>query len=470
MDTQPTTMMEWYEKISKHGDGITAATASKDELGDYVATKVYVHTQENFTDYTLWTVFKEEFEGFTTEDFRRMRIDTRAKLRTHLLKRGVYVGKHNSRYSISEALFDLLQEEEPHEWTDEEITGALKEVSPMITVALREQLNSTQTALTSNQAIPPSVIASSVPTTPPHSPLPSHTVPTPVNHQLPPLPPTPVIQPIATATTPGTQIPTPVTPQPAVASIPQRTAPTANQQQAAPTSTQDQLLTLLTQLLQTQNQRLLPTATTSTLPPAAAPTPPGPPPAQYLHPSTANTDPAIHLPIYSKEVATIAKIYTDDQKYDGVSDSFDLAFPSMLKGLAQDHYYNSNLESRPFTEACNHMRQFFEGPEYYRKNLTEWNSMTLQGVMDENPDESIYQNFQLLIDKLLKQRHGLHPDFRTNRILTNKLVTACQGVPACRIAVSNPLEDLSQLISKLQSSIVAWEKEHPSQALMRPSH
>jgi len=43
MDTQPTTIMEWYEKILKHGDGITTATASKDELGDYIATKVYVH-------------------------------------------------------------------------------------------------------------------------------------------------------------------------------------------------------------------------------------------------------------------------------------------------------------------------------------------------------------------------------------------------------------------------------------------
>jgi len=44
MDTQPTTIMEWYEKISKHGNGITATIASKDELGDYIAIKVYVHT------------------------------------------------------------------------------------------------------------------------------------------------------------------------------------------------------------------------------------------------------------------------------------------------------------------------------------------------------------------------------------------------------------------------------------------
>jgi len=43
MDTQPTTTIEWYEKILKYSDGITAATASKDKLGDYIAIKVYVH-------------------------------------------------------------------------------------------------------------------------------------------------------------------------------------------------------------------------------------------------------------------------------------------------------------------------------------------------------------------------------------------------------------------------------------------
>jgi len=57
----------------------------------------------------------------------------------------------------------------------------------------------------------------------------------------------------------------------------------------------------------------------------------------------------------------------------------------------------------------------------------------------------------------------IYTNFCTNRIFINKLVTTCQGVPTCHIAVSNPLEDLSQLISKLQPFIIAWEKEHPSQ-------
>ncbi len=67
------------------------------------------------------------------------------------------------------------------------------------------------------------------------------------------------------------------------------------------------------------------------------------------------------------------------------------------------------------------------------------------------------------MDKLCKQQHRINPKFQTPLFLINKLVMACQGVPTYRIAVSNPGEDLSQLINKLQSSIIAWEKEHPSQ-------
>ena len=99
---------KWAKKILRYGDGINIANAIKDELGEYIETKVYVHIQENFTDYILQTVFKEEFKGFTTKDFRRMRIDIRAKLHTYLLKRGVYIGRHNNRYLILEALFNLL--------------------------------------------------------------------------------------------------------------------------------------------------------------------------------------------------------------------------------------------------------------------------------------------------------------------------------------------------------------------------
>ena len=94
----------------------------------------------------------------------------------------------------------------------------------------------------------------------------------------------------------------------------------------------------------------------------------------------------------------VAKIYTDSQKYDRVSESFNfkltifkdicrraglqlddyiIAFPTMLKGLAQDHYYNRTLLARIYLEAYTYMRNFFKGPKFYKKNLAEWNVITL---------------------------------------------------------------------------------------------
>jgi len=99
-------------------------------------TKIYKYIYENFMDYTLWLLFQEEFEGFTIKDFRKIRSITRAKLRTHLLQRGVYVATYSNRYPLYKVLYDVLIEEEPHKWIDKEIIGALKEVSPIITVVL----------------------------------------------------------------------------------------------------------------------------------------------------------------------------------------------------------------------------------------------------------------------------------------------------------------------------------------------
>ena len=70
----------WAEKIIKYSDGIIAVTATKEELGEYITIKVYIYIQEEFTDYTLQTVFQEEFYGFTADDFKRIYSKLRVKL------------------------------------------------------------------------------------------------------------------------------------------------------------------------------------------------------------------------------------------------------------------------------------------------------------------------------------------------------------------------------------------------------
>jgi hypothetical protein len=92
-----------------------------------------------------------------------------------------------------------------------------------------------------------------------------------------------------------------------------------------------------------------------------------------------------------KKIAMIAKVYIDKQKYNR-SISFDYkltifynickrsglfckryatVFLTILKKLAKEHYYNSNLADRLFKDTYIYIQNFFEGPEYYQKNLTK---------------------------------------------------------------------------------------------------
>jgi hypothetical protein len=137
-----------------------------------------------------------------------------------------------------------------------------------------------------------------------------------------------------------------------------------------------------------------------------------------------------------------------------LSEGYMTAFPAMLKGIALSHYYDSNLAARDFSSIYTHLRNYFEGLEYYRKNLTEWNAISFQGIISENPDKTTSQCLQVLIDKLCRQQHAIHPQLRNPLMLTNKLVMACQGILAYRSALTNPSEDLASLVNNLQSAIV----------------
>jgi hypothetical protein len=449
--------LDWAKEIDKWGYGINLEEASAKDIETYIRVKIYENEQDNKMDKDLWDLFQDDFKNFTLATLTSIRVRYLQSLRSHLRGRGVYVAPNNKRTTIAQTLFDVIAEEEQHQWTDEDIKATIKELAePMHTRALRDRLNQTLDGLatslksaqpTATATIPPDGLAAG-----------------PKSAQL-----------TATATVPpGTQIHTPMTPQTPTTLTPQQVATAATEQNNPQQPAQQQYIPQ--RYGQQQHYPQTPVAFV----------PQQPAQQHTLLQSTLQQtpDPGGGTASYKKEAATVAKMYTDSQKYDGVSESFDfkltifedicrraglqpdgymIAFPTMLKGLAQDHYYNRGLSARTYAEACTHIRNFFEGPEFYRKNLAEWNATTLQGIIDANTDKPVYQCLQLLIDKLCKQQHGINPEFRTPLFLTNKLVMACQGVPACRIAVSNPGEDLPQLINKLQSSIVAWEKEHPSQ-------
>ena len=158
--------------------------------------------------------------------------------------------------------------------------------------------------------------------------------------------------------------------------------------------------------------------------PASAPTPvptliPTPVPTPDEHDQPPLVQPTAQQPIpvapAAKLITEITRLYTEEQKYDGTSSStcfehklsiflsicqriglpeehLPSAFPIMLKGLAQDHYYNNQLAKRLFEEVKNHIQNFFKGPSFHRRNLDEWNSTLLSTFIAKNTDKSTYEN------------------------------------------------------------------------------
>ena len=114
----------------------------------------------------------------------------------------------------------------------------------------------------------------------------------------------------------------------------------------------------------------------------------------------------------AKLVSKVGKNYNNGIRYNGTSSHFDYkllifhnvcqrfnlsreayirAFPYMLKGLAEAHYYNAVLSRLSFNNAYNSIRAYFQGPEYYRANLNKWNNLTLESITAKYPDKSTWK-------------------------------------------------------------------------------
>lgn len=187
---------------------------------------------------------------------------------------------------------------------------------------------------------------------------------------------------------------------------------------------------------------------------------------------------------YGRELGNLAKLYTEDLKYGNEVDNFDFkltifkdncgradvppeqwlrAYPTMLRGLALDHYYTnvakSGLNELSFEEVCNATRAYFEGEEFRRGALSRWNSVTFRSIMEKHPEKAPEECLQLLVTELRHLQHSLEPTLRTDPFLHNKLILACQDVPACEYACYRPSETLAGLINDLRSSIITRSKQ-----------
>jgi hypothetical protein len=185
---------------------------------------------------------------------------------------------------------------------------------------------------------------------------------------------------------------------------------------------------------------------------------------------------------YGRELANLAKMYpSEDEKYSGnPTDSFNYkrsifldyceqvdippevlhkAFPTMLCGLAKDFYFKScRGKNLPFDALCNSIRRRFETDEHGRLTLLEWNTTTLQSIIDKNPDKTTAECLDLLIKKFTTLQRSLPDEYHQDKILHDKIVVACRSSPTCHYACYKPADTIAGLIGDLQSSIATHQE------------
>ncbi|WQF76259.1 hypothetical protein CDEST_01273 [Colletotrichum destructivum] len=103
-------------------------------IASFVLFLLEVYKQEDLAGQELWSRFRSDFEGWTTATFRKAVSAILKLLRDFLLYRGVWIPIDNSQ--IRNNLLRVVQENDYHVWTEEEIQDTSKRSPIFRTLAL----------------------------------------------------------------------------------------------------------------------------------------------------------------------------------------------------------------------------------------------------------------------------------------------------------------------------------------------
>ena len=115
---------EEYDTRRWDTDGLDASVSDKDEISAFIRWKVAEYAKDQWRDDDLWEMYHDDFKTFTQQHFEQSSSSAVRALRNHLRENGVYgVAKRGT--PIARALRMLLEEEEPTEWSEQEIKEQL---------------------------------------------------------------------------------------------------------------------------------------------------------------------------------------------------------------------------------------------------------------------------------------------------------------------------------------------------------
>lgn len=180
---------------------------------------------------------------------------------------------------------------------------------------------------------------------------------------------------------------------------------------------------------------------------------------------------------YSREHTSLNKLYYNQMKYsdngnmfdykfdiflcncenaDIPADALEIAFPTMLKEEALEFYYSfySGWQHQTIEELCKEIKDNFEGVEYRRTLLANWNKLTFESIVNdkENNGKTISECLKILTQNLRIMQHRLNKSLRNDAFIHNTIGTACESQPAFLNVCEQPANTINGLLSDLRSA------------------
>jgi hypothetical protein len=449
MAEEKATLEEWRKKWGA-GILLTDSTLEISDVSEYVRYKTLEYRVDDLQDDDLWEVLKDDFPGFTVETFKNCHPIDIQRFRMVLRTNGVWVLK-DPRTTVAQSLYNTLMEQVQSEWPEADIKQHLDSGKKFNSACIQHLF-----------------LGGNASTNPP-TPRPEATQKSPKDTMsTSALPEEPLKDEESTPTPPEiTSLRDPLSRYP---EIPPCT-PTTHFTSGLRGSPARRNSELGRSLASSREQRTVGF---------------GDNPRIYTKRQNEDEEDGFedeprdsfrHGPErdHGRAIANLAKLYTEEDKYDGWNDNFDYkliifhnncdtvgipkslrnkAYHRMLRGLARQHYFTNmkNDSQIPTLEQlCDATRNFFEGEEYHRRMLERWNTLTLRKLMSrtDNSGKTTIDCLELLILELRQIQNGLDPNLRTEKLLHRKVIDACQDIPSCKQACFKPSSSLSGLFNKL---------------------
>jgi len=202
---------------------------------------------------------------------------------------------------------------------------------------------------------------------------------------------------------------------------------------------------------------------------------------------------------YNANIGHLRKAYNEEIKYGGSEDTFDMcyriymeicgstgvhtteairrAFWIMLKGDALQFYFD-NIENwnQLRIDPIMAVKSNFENEEHLRHVQEQWDTTTLPYIVSKNPEKSISECLELMLQDLRRLYNKLRPQVRNDVTYHAKLISATRLIPACHAATGKPSPTITGLIEDLRSSISQYEDtkqaaaQHPTEAYYTDRH